>query len=106
MKLTKKQFCTCVNKYRDMLEQEQQIVDSLDIGEWVPSSWINSYYELLDELAELPEDYWFGNMLDWYCFETDFGRNEKENKIQRVDNGATVRINSPEALYDFIMKKE
>jgi len=88
-----------------MLEEENQIIDALDMSpEWKGSEWINSYYELLTDLCELEEDQYIGTDLDWFCFETDFGRKEDYCKV--YDNGKTWRITTPDILYDFITRDD
>ena len=54
MKLTKRQFCTAIDTYKDMLEQERDILNVLDVNpEWAPSKWINYFYDLLTDVCEL-----------------------------------------------------
>ena len=48
MKLSKHEFCTAVNTFREMLEEEHKYCDLLYISpEWGPGQWIGNYYELL-----------------------------------------------------------
>ena len=75
MKLDKRQFCIAVDTYKTMLEEEHQMIDALDISpEWKGADWIANYYDLLSDLCELEVDPYVGTDLDWFCFETDFGR--------------------------------
>ncbi len=105
MKLTKSQFCSAVNTYREMLEQELKYCDFLNISpEWGPGEWIGNYYQFLSDLCELEEDIYVGTTLDWFCHDTDFGRNKDMNKI--FDGTKTWRIESPDILYDYIMEVE
>lgn len=105
MKLDKQQFCTAVNNYKSMLEEESEILDVLDAGiEWKPSGWINTYYELLSEVCELEEDPMIGTDLDWFCFETDFGRRKDLCKAYDQETGRTWTIETPDILYDFITR--
>lgn len=90
-----------------MLEQEKKIADSLDIGpEWIGSEWIENYYELLNEICELESDEYIGTDLDWFCFETDFGKNEDYCKIFDHETNHTWRITTPDILYDFIVRND
>ena len=67
MKLNKAQFCKYVNKYKEMLEQEDKILDVLEVDcEWIPSEWIINYYEMLSELCDLPKDKNTGTLLYIY----------------------------------------
>ena len=104
MRLDKRQFCIAVETYKSMIEEEREIADVLNIGEWQPSEWINNYYELLAELCELETDPYVGTDLDWFCFDTDFGRKKDMNKIFDSETGRTWTINSPEILYDYITR--
>ena len=52
MKLNKKQFCIAVNTFKEMMEEENDLINALDISpEWKPGHWINNYYELLEEVC-------------------------------------------------------
>lgn len=104
MKLNKKEFYTAVNTYRSMLEEENKLIDALDISpEWKPGEWINNYYEFLSDMCELEENPTYGTILDWFCYDMDFGR-DKDSKI--YDGNKTWVINSPEILYDYIIEVE
>lgn len=89
-----------------MCEEEKKITDALNIGaEWAGADWINNYYELLTELCELEEDPHVGTDLDWFCFETDFGRKKDYCKVYDKFTDRTWRIETPETLYDFITRE-
>lgn len=107
MKLSKHQFCVAVETFKEMMEEENDLINALDISpEWKPGRWINNYYELLEDLCELEVDDLYGTDLDWFCFETDFGQNKDMNKVYNTETGRTWRIESPEILYDFITRDE
>ena len=107
MKLNKRQFCIAVDTFKTMLEEERQIIDVLDIGpEWKGGDWIQNYYELLTDLCEFEEDPIYGNDLNWFCFDTDFGRKEDYCKVFDNETGRTWTIRDPEILYDFITRDE
>lgn len=107
MKLSKKQFCIAVETFKEMVEEENDLINALDISpEWKPGRWVNNYYELLEDLCELEVDDLYGTDLDWFCFETDFGQNKDMNKVYNTETGRTWRIESPEILYDFITRDE
>ena len=107
MKLTKNQFCTYVDTYQKMIDQENQLLELLNMNpEWAPSEWLNNYYEMLRDLCELPDDPHYGNDLDWFCFECDFGRDETMNKIYSANKSSPWYIKDSSTLYDFIMRKE
>ena len=109
MKLSKEQFVKYVNRYEQMLKQENEILNVLGgISEWAPSDWINSFYDLFSEMCELKESLVFGTSLNWFCFETDFG---KENNIVEIKekNGSVIsviEIDSAAALYDYLVTYE
>lgn len=105
MKLSKRQFCIAVETYKEMLEEEEKLLDALDITpEWKPGEWIDSYYELLTDLCELETDEVYGSDLDWFCYDTKFGTDKDMNKVYDTETGRTWRIESPEILYDFITR--
>jgi len=107
MKLSKAQFCIAVETFKEMMEEENDLINALDISpEWKPGRWVNNYYELLEDLCELEVDDLYGTDLDWFCFETDFGQNKDMNKVYNTETGRTWCIESPEILYDFITRDE
>ena len=106
MKLTKLQFVNYVNTYEEMLKESNKVASSLGIVEWVPDQWVSNYYEMLSDMCELYEDSIVGTILDWFCFETDFGANTEMNKIYEEGHEWPWRIESAEILYDYIMRED
>ena len=107
MKLDKRQFCIAVETYKEMLEEQDELLDALNANiEWKPGEWINNYYDLLSDLCELEEDPYIGTDLDWFCFETDFGRRKDMCKVFDHETSRTWHIESPEILYDYITRDE
>lgn len=106
MRISKDEFVKYVNTYHKMLEQENTITETLDINEWICSDWINNYYIMLDNLCELPVDNDIGTVLDWFCFETDFGNGDC--KISSYDESINAKkvwyLTTPEKLYDYIVE--
>ena len=108
MKLSKEQFVKYVNIYEKMLNQEQEIWEAFGIApEWVCGDWISYYYGLLAEMCELKEDRVMGTWLDWFCYETDFGKDNTVNCVYDKDTGEICeRITNAEKLYDLIVSDE
>lgn len=107
MKLDKAQFCTAVKTYKVMLEEQDELLDALNANiEWKPGEWINNYYDLLSDLCELDEDPYISTDLDWFCFETDFGRRKDMCKVFDHETSRTWRIETPDILYDFVTRDE
>lgn len=107
MKLDKRQFCAAVNTFEKMLEEENAIAEVLDISpEWKPMGWINNFYNFLSDVCDLEEDPTYGTDLDWFCFETDFGRLEDYCKVFDHETGRTWTIRDAETLYDLITRDE
>lgn len=105
MRLTKDEFVEAVNRYQKMLEQEDKVMTVLNMSpEWIGSRWIDEYYNLLSKMCELERDKIFGTDLDWFCYETNFGRYKEFTKVDY--DGQGWNITSPEILYDFITYKE
>lgn len=108
MKLTKKQFVKYLTNYKKMLKDEEDIIDVLNTGpEWLPSTWVDNYYQFLSDMCEMHEDAVYGTTLDWYCYETNFGRNERLNYITYGTAEAEHKriIDTPEKLYDLICEE-
>ena len=107
MKLTKSQFCTAINNYHSMLQEEEELMEALGIDpEWKPNDWIQAYYDFLIEMCELDSNDYYGNDVDWFCFETDFGRRKDMCVMYDVDTDRNWRVETPEILYDFITRDE
>lgn len=106
MKLTKQQFVNYVNTYESMIKESNILASRLKINEWLPDEWIDNYYKILSDMCELHEDKTIGTILDWFCFETNFGANSEMNKIYEEGREWPWRIESAEILYDYIMREE
>ena len=106
MKLTKIQFCNAVETYQRMLNEEDELARMLGVNpEWKIMEWIGNYYNLLSDLCELEENPYYGTDLDWFCYETDFGKRKDLNKVV-LDSGIVWTIDTPEILYNFITREE
>ena len=106
MKLSKEQFIRYVNNYKRMSKEESEVIDALDVcPDWRPSGWVNSYYDLLSDMCELKEDPRYGTTLDWFCWETEFGKRADMRVIQMSDE-TSWDITNAGILYDYLMKYE
>ena len=107
MQLSKRQFCDAVKNFEHMLKELQCMEDALGGELSIPTKWIDDYYDFLTETCELEEeDAHYGTDLDWFCYETDFGRKKDYCKIYDQDSGLTWTIESPEILYDYLTRDE
>lgn len=103
MRLIKEEFCTYVENYKNMLERSNNICNMLGIYDvWVGDEWLYNYYNFLSNMCELPANYNYETLLDWWCFETDFGR--YNNEIVLGDEAYSIK--NAEELYDYIMNIE
>ena len=86
MRLTKEEFCAAVDKFEQMCKEEHDLLRALDIGaEWKPGQWISEYYYFLNDMCDFTpeqETTEYGNNLDYYCFELDFGSKWKPGMIK------------------------
>ena len=102
MRLSKEEFIEYVNKYESMMKDEHDLINILNVNpEWKPSEWLNNYYDLLSRLCELPENPIYGTDLDWYCYETEFGKNKDFRVI--TDGVKRWDIKDAGALYDYLI---
>ena len=103
MKLTKEQFIEKVNLYEKMFNEETEICGILEVDwNWRPSKWLDAYYTLLSDMCEL-EDSPSGTALDWFCFETKFGKSSHNFATYETPTGkVTMTIPSPEKLWDYL----
>ena len=108
MKLTREQFCEYVDVFKNMIDQENEIVKTLhtEMKDWKPSKWVNNYYKLLLDMCELEENDLYGNDLEWFCFSTDFGRDLTMVDVYDTKTDTFWCIISPGILYDYIMRGE
>ena len=74
MKLTKDQFVVYLGLYEEMYRQSNDICSLLCVQQWLPDDWTINYYRFLEAMCELTvDDITSQTVLDWYCFEADFG---------------------------------
>lgn len=104
MRLTKEEFCAYVEDYKNMIERSNNISNALGIYDvWEGDEWLDNYYNFLSDMCELPANDNYETLLDWWCFETEFGKYDNEIKHQ---NGSVFEINNVEDLYIYIMSYE
>ena len=104
MKLSREQFVKAVETLEGMIEKEKETFEVLEVDSlWVFSKWINNYFDLLTEVCELNgySSYW--NILDWFCFETDFGRKTKR-RFATDPSGREWEIKNADDLYSLIIR--
>ena len=108
MRLNKEEFVKYVRTYQDMLDRSIAVSNLMGISHdnWVVSDFAMKYYDFLHDMCELPINDKIGSDLDWWCFETDFGRvNNTEVVIEgKAGDKLHMWINTPEDLYDYIMQ--
>ena len=106
MRLTKEEFCIAVDKFEQMCKEEHDLLRALDIGaEWKPGLWISAYYDFLSDMCDFApeqETAEYGNDLDYYCFELDFGHKWKPDMI-KID-GEDIPCRNAEELWNLIMR--
>lgn len=108
MRLSRDEFIRVLDKYKQMLYEEQNIMNELNINpEWAPGAWVNEYYEFIDKMCDFTEkDYTveYGSDLDYFCWELDFGRMWQPGMV--VEDGVDIKLDSAGALYDFIVSRQ
>ena len=103
MRLTREEFKKALSNYERMYREEGDIFMALDISpEWVPGNWIGHYYEFLTDMCDAPEHNYIGTILDWYCFELDFGSDWKPG-YYTID-GVDIPLDTPDHLYDALLE--
>ena len=107
MRLTKEEFCTAVDKFEQMCKEEQDLLTALDTGpEWKPGLWIITYYDFLNDMCDFNPEHEtieYGNDLDYYCFELDFGHKWKPGMITIDDEDIPCR--NAEELWNLITRE-
>jgi len=103
MNLIKTQFTHILKTYQQMLEEEEQILQSLNPStDWTCSNWISNYYQLFVEILKLNEDPHIVEEVNWFIFDTDFGRRDTNRKVYNSESREEFNITTPEELYDYI----
>ena len=96
MRLTKDEFINCVKTFKEMYDEESNILNALDSSpDWKPGNWVINYYNMMSMLCDFTEEQYedvCGTPLDYYCWELDFGTSENSD-IKSVDD-----------LYEYIIK--
>lgn len=102
MKLTRDQFNRAVNNYITMSEQLGNLCDAMGCyAENVFDTWKSYYYDLLTECCDFKEedfDDYTGTILDYWCFELEFGR--------YIPDGTPILLNTIDDVYDYIIKQQ
>lgn len=76
MRFTKEEFCTTLETFQKMCEQEGEIAHALGICEWKGLDWIGTYYDLIVDMCDIDranEGPYDINDLDYYVWELEFG---------------------------------
>lgn len=107
MRLTKEEFCTAVDKFEQMCKEEHDLLTALGTGpEWKPALWISTYYDFLNDMCDFNPEHEtieYGNDLDYYCFELDFGHKWEPGMITIDDEDIPCR--NAEELWNLITRK-
>lgn len=102
MKLTKKQFKHYVGLYHQMYDEETNIIEALGTcPDWKMGGWLENYYNLLHDVCECKIGE-YQSILDWYCFETDFGEHDNVVTVDDVE----YTIKTLDDLWDYITTVE
>ena len=78
MRLTKEEFCKAINKYKSMIEAESKMLSAFGTDYFVPSGWIDEYYDLIITMSDIDRvnnNIDFGNDINFFCWELNFGEN-------------------------------
>ncbi len=93
MKLTKEHFIYYVNALDKMYQEEEEIENALGAYDLKPLFWIDKFADFLGEMCEFPkETRYTQTLLDWFCYEANFGRNEQNNYIEYDLESGNCRV--------------
>ena len=108
MKLTKEQFINCIETYKKMREEENELFNALHLyDECIFDKWLDNYYNLFSEMCEFSKPVngiGWGNDLDYFVFELDFGRLYTNGCVEDKD-GNPIQMSTAEELWDAITKE-
>ena len=104
--LSKEEFISYINEYREEADTISELyrnygIDFIEL-QWYKSS--NNFEKLLSFIMDDKEDKIFGTNISWWCWETDFGRNEEMTQIFNEDGSVYKDIQTAEDLYDYLVE--
>lgn len=107
--LSKEEFVKYINKIKEANDCLYKLYDVLDVypGECDRISLLTVCSKLLSFIMEDFEDKKFGTYIDWFLWETDFGQDNKCNKIwyfDKQEKEVERIIDTPEKLYDLLIE--
>lgn len=105
--LSKEEFVKYINKIKEVNEGWSKFYDLLDTwpGGEDKLSLIVECTDLLSFIMSDEVDPKFGTYISWFCWETDFGQDDRYNKIFITKNSEEeeIIIDTPEKLYDLLV---
>lgn len=109
MRLTEEEFIGCVNTFERMITEERAVANSLGIRDWIGDYWSGEYYNFLTDMCDFTKEDFnepHGTDLDWYCWDTDFGKSGTVVKYSVGNTTLSLNVNSPKKLYKLIITKQ
>lgn len=105
--LSKEQFVEYINNFRNECDVLTEIYQKFNIDligcDWWYSN--NHFTDLLSLLMGDKSDKIYGTTIDWWCWETDFGRDDTMNSIYDSHTGELYRrLTTAEDLYDYLVE--
>ena len=108
--ISKKDFVRIINKLKDandlqikeheLLRKHSDNLDGMNVGSLMIIHE-GIVVELLNKIMNLPKIEHIGTELEWWLYETDYGRNVGYNWVEI--HGARIVIDSAEKLYDYLV---
>ena len=99
--VTKQEFCTAFDAYKDMIEREWQVRNSMDLAyssNDIFSYLLDNYYELLVTFLD-PTDEEL-EWISWFVWEIDFGASYSDGDL--VVDGTEIPIWNSEDFWKFL----
>lgn len=107
--LSKEEFIKYINKIKEVDNRLSKLYNILYAwpGGEDKISLLTECSSLLSFIMDDPEDKIFGTYIDWWLWETNFGQDERCNKIWYFkDTNKEIEkiIDTPEKLYDLLIE--
>lgn len=91
-----------IQEYQTLENDFCNILETMSGGNTYVDAFIYSAYQdvildMLHVLFQIPEN---DGILEWYIYDTNFG---KDCKAELIIDGKTIDVSEPEALYNYLM---
>lgn len=106
--ITKKQFVRIINHLKEVNDfvnetndKAKKLNDAI-ISDFFNASSLSISFE--DDLVNVLENMFETDLINWWLYELDYGRNFKIGYLIEADGTTKPDLSTPEKLYDYLIK--